>query len=99
MQFAYTDELRRYMEETGKRIIVVEVAQSDGDFEVTELHVHFTDERQAELFQSRKKFRRLETELGAVLLPNYRLQYQDTVTFGLKKVLFWKTVSQTGISL
>ncbi len=99
MRFAYTDGLRRYMEASGKKIIIVEVIQCDGDFEVTELHVHFTDERQAKLFQERRKFRRVETELGAVLLPNYRLQYQDTVTFGLKKVLFWHVVTQTGISL
>lgn len=98
MQFAYTEELRRYMEETGKRSIVVEVVQSDGDFEVTELHIHFTSEKQAELFQKRQGFHRFETELGEVLLPNYRLQYAETITFGLKKRLFWKTLTQTGIT-
>lgn len=87
------------MQEKGKRIIVVEVAQADGDFEVTELHVHFTDEKQAELFKKRKNFHAFPTELGEVLLPNYRLEYEDTVTFGLKKVLLWNTVTQTGIKL
>lgn len=99
MKFAYTDELRRYMEEKKKQIIVVEVAQSDGDFEVTELHVHFTDEKQAELFKKRKGFHAFPTELGEVLLPNYRLVYADTITFGLKKVLLWHVVTQKGISL
>lgn len=98
MRFAYTEELCRYMEETGKRSIVVEVAQSDGDFEVTELYIHFTSEKQSELFQKRQGFHRFETELGEVLLPNYRLQYAEVVTFGLKKALFWRALTQTGIS-
>lgn len=38
-----------------------------------------------------------ETELGRVLLPPYRLQYDETVTFGLKKVLFFKMVTYEGI--
>ena len=99
MKFEYTEELRRYMREKHKRIIVVEVVQSDGDFEITELHLHFTDEKQAALFQKRKNFHRVPTEMGEVLLPNYRLEYADTVTFGLKKVLFWHLLTQTGIKL
>ncbi|WP_298031881.1 hypothetical protein [uncultured Dysosmobacter sp.] len=99
MRFAYTEELRRYMQETGRRTIVVEVAKSDGDFEIVELHVHFTSDKQAELFKARRNFHAFSTELGEVLLPNYRLRYEDTVTFGLKKVLFWRRVTQTGIFL
>lgn len=100
MNFAYTPELRQYMREKNKRIIIVEVAKSDGsDFEVAELHVHFTSKKQAELFQKRQKFRSITTELGEVLLPNYRLEYEETVTFGLKKILFWNVVTQEGIRL
>lgn len=100
MELRCTDRLKEYMEKTGKSIIIVEVATSDGsDFEVAELHIHFTSEKQAELFQQRKHYHRYETDWGVVLLPNYRMEYQPVVTFDLKKVLFFHVVTQTGIKL
>lgn len=100
MEFVYTPELKAYMKEKNKKHIIVEVDSSDSsDFEVTELHVHFVSERQAELFKKRKKFQGISTEMGEVLLPPYHLEYEQTVKFFLKKVLFLKMVGYEGIRL
>lgn len=99
MIFEYTPELLNYMKRKNHKNIIVEVAQSDGDFEITELHPHFVSDKQADLFIKRKGFHKYDTEIGVVLLPNYRLTYSPTVTFGIKKVLFLNLVSVDGISL
>lgn len=100
MTLTCTDALKDYMNKTGKKIIVVEVATSDSsDFEVSELYLHFTDEKQALLFEKRKNFHRFTLDWGTVLLPNYRLEYESVVTFDIKKVLFLHLLKQTGISL
>lgn len=99
MVFKYTDELIEYMKQKEKKNIIVEVAKSDSsDFDVTELHTHFVDDKQSELFVKRQGFHTYETELGKVLLPNYRLEYDKEVIFGIKKVLFWHVVTVKGIS-
>lgn len=98
MKIVYEPKLEAYMKKTGKRNIVVEVASSDSsDFSVEEFYVHFADEKLAESFVKRKHFRVVETELGKVLLPNYRLEYDEVVTFYLKKFLFFPVVKQRGI--
>jgi hypothetical protein len=100
MEFIYDAELQTYMREKNKRNIIVEVATSDSsDFEVTELHVHFVNEKQSEFFKNKKHFRSIATELGEVLLPPYRLEYEPVITFHLKKFLFIPYVAQEGISL
>ena len=100
MQIEYTPELEAYMKDSGKRNIIVEVASSDSsDIEYSELHIHFVSDKQAELFVRRKGFHRYETNLGTVLLPNYRLEIAPVVTFKLKKVLFIKMVTCDGIKL
>lgn len=99
LEIRYSEELRDYITQTGKTIIVVDVAKTDGDFEFAELHLHFTSQRQAELFRSRRNFRPVKTELGEVLLPDFPLEYAPTVTFGFKKFLFWRVLTQTGIKL
>jgi hypothetical protein len=100
MEFHYTPELRTYMQEKGKKHIIVEVVQSDSsDFEVTELHVHFVNEKQAEYFRSKKHFTAKTTELGEVLLPPYRLEYDPVITFSLRKFLFIRYVGHEGIRL
>lgn len=98
MKFVYDEKLKEYMEKSGKKIIAVEVASSNcSDIEITELYVHFVSEKQAEYFKAKKKFREYETEMGKVLLPNYRLDYEDIITFGLKSFWFIKSVTQKGI--
>ncbi len=100
MKFVYEPELQAYMREKNKKNIIVEIARSDSsDFEVTELHVHFVSDRQTELFKTRQKFRAVQTAMGEVLLPPYRLEYAPVITFGLKKICFLRYITQEGISL
>lgn len=100
MEFVYEPELKAYMREKNKKNIVVEVVTSDSsDFEVTELHVHFVDEKQTAYFKDKKRFRGFETEMGEVLLPPYKLEYEPVVRFRLRKFLFLRFVAQEGITL
>lgn len=99
MRFNYTDELIEYMNKKGKRNIIIEVATADGDFEVTELHTHFIEDKQVEAFIKRQGFHPYDTDMGKVLLPNYRLTYSEEVTFGIKKVLFFNIVTVEGVKL
>jgi len=100
MKFIYEPSLIQYMRQKGRRIIAVEVISSDSsDFQVTELHVHFVNEKRADFLVRQKRFRSLDTDMGAVLLPPYRLEYEDTVTFRLKSFLGIKYVAQEGIRL
>lgn len=100
MKFVYEPELLAYMREKKKKNIIVEVARSDSsDFEVTELHVHFVNEKQTALFKSRGRFRSIQTEIGEVLLPPYKLEYAPVITFGLKRLWFIRYVTQEGIAL
>lgn len=99
MQIIYTDKLSNYMREKAKENIIVEIAKSDSsDFEVTEFHTHFISDKQADLFISRQGFHKFEAPVGNLLLPNYRLVYEPTVTFDLKKVLFFNIIKITGIN-
>lgn len=100
MNFVYEPALEKYMRQKGKRDIIVEViSSSSSDFEVTELHIHFVNEKQCNFFMQNKRFRSVETSLGRVLLPPYRLEYADTVRFGLKSFLGIKYIVQEGIRL
>lgn len=98
MNILWEPALLERMEKTGKRILAVEVAQSNGsDFEVTELHLHLVSEKQAAFLQQKKRFRAVDTAQGTVLLPPYRLEYDDTVVFGLKSFWLFKLITQKGI--
>lgn len=98
MEFVYEQALQEYMVQKGKKNIVVEVAQSShSDFDVQELHVHFVNEKQAEFLKSKKRFHAKSTFMGEVLLPPYRLEYDDTVVFGLKSFLCFKMITHRGI--
>ena len=100
MNFNYEPALENYMRQKGKHNIVVEIVSSDSsDFQVTELHVHFVDEKRTDFLTQKKSFRSLKTHMGIVLLPPYRLEYEDTVTFSLKSFLGIKYVTQRGIKL
>jgi len=98
MNFIYEENLREYMRRKNKKTIIVEVAECNcTDLEVQELHVHFVDDKQAEYFKSKKRFRERETEMGEVLLPPYRLEYDEIVVFGLKSFLGFKYITHKGI--
>lgn len=100
MRIVLEESLTAYMKEKGKKHIIVEVITSDSsDFEVTELHTYFINEKQKEYFKTKKHFYSKETEMGELLLPPYRLEFDETVTFRLKSFLFIKYVAQEGIRL
>ncbi len=97
MEFKYEPALVEYMEKCGKRTILVELVQvNNSDFEISELHVRFVDERLKKQFLD-KGYRRYETEHGEVLMPRFPLDIGPVVTFGLKTILFWKHLTYSGI--
>lgn len=80
--------------------VVIEVVTSNcSDFEITELHVHLASQKQADFFAEKKGFRRKSTDCGEVLFPPYRLDYADTVAFGLKSFLGIKHLTWQGIKV
>ena len=92
--------LRAYMDEKGMHTIAVEVMSSqNSDFEVTELYVHLIRDRQVSYFKEKKRFRSVAWEGGVVLLPPYRLEYDETIRFTLKRFWIFRSVAQTGIRL
>ncbi|MDD6616483.1 MAG: hypothetical protein PUF13_10340, partial [Lachnospiraceae bacterium] len=100
MKFVFEQNLQDYMKRKNKTSVVVEVVTSNNsDFEVTELHVHLEDPKRADFFKTKKHFKSHETPEGEVLLPPYRLEYGETVTFGLKSFLWVKYVTYQGIRL
>lgn len=99
MKFSYTPELLEYMRRKGKKHISVEVATADhSDFDVAELYYRIIDDRTVE-FLKKKRYRAVETEHGLVMLPPYHLEYDENVTFRLRKVLLFHTVTTDGIRL
>lgn len=98
MNFVCEPELKEYMSKKGMRTIAVEVVTSDySDFEISELHVHLVSEAQAKVFRGKKRYIGMQTDFGEVLLPPFRLEMSDTVTFGLKKIWIFKCISYKGI--
>lgn len=99
MKFTYTQELRDYMEKKCKKNIIVEVITCNADIDVTELHVFIANDKTAKFYKAEKRYKGIETEVGEVLLPPYRLEYEEEIVFDLKKVLCFKMVKYEGIKL
>ena len=98
MKFTYTPELLEYMKQKNNTTVLVELVElNNTDLEIMELAIRLPDARTRDLFVNKKKYRVIQTEVGEVLLPNFPLMYSDTVTFGLKKVLFFKQITCKGI--
>lgn len=98
MNFVYEPALREYMIKKGKKNIIIEtVTSNNSEIEITELYIHFADERQTALFKTKRGYFAKKTEMGEVLLPPYKLTYDDTVTFKLKSFLGIKYLSYSGI--
>lgn len=98
MKFMYEQPLQEYMLKRGKKTIVVEeITSNNSDFEITELHIHLIDEKKTEYFKTKKSYYSVTTDMGFVLLPPFKLKYDDTVTFGLKSFLGIKYISCKGI--
>jgi len=87
------------MRKKGKHHISVEVASADhSDFDVAELYFRLVDEKTV-AFLKKKRCRAVETEEGCVILPPYHLEYDEEVTFRLKKILFFHSITTDGIRL
>ena len=100
MNFIYEPELEEYMKEKGHKNIVVELVQiNNSEIEIAELHVHFVDERQTDIFKNKKQYYSVQTKMGEVLLPRFKLTFDEDVVFGLKIFLFFKSVSYKGIKI
>ena len=100
MEIAYRPELVSYMKTHGKKNIVVDVATSNtSDVEITELFFRFVSDRHAGYLKGKKSFRSVSTEHGEVLFPKYRLVYDDVVVFGLRKRLWFHSITCEGIKV
>ena len=88
------------MQQKKKSNIVVEVVvAANSEVEIAELYVHLVDDRQTAFFKEKRGYGFVRTEVGEVLLPRFKLNYSDTVEFGLKRSLLMKGVSYKGIVL
>ena len=97
MEFKYEPALLAYMDKHRKHTILVELVQiNNSDFEISELHVRFVDERLKRQFLD-KGYRLNTTEHGEVLLPRFPLDMKPVVSFGLKRFLFWNHLTYSGI--
>lgn len=99
MEFRYTSALLQYMAEKGCNDIAVEVAATNhSDIEVSEIYIRLVSRKV--LAQLRKKnYRIVETSIGKVALPPYRLHYDSTVTFGIRRFLIFTKLTYEGIRL
>lgn len=99
MNFTYTPELLEYMKQKNNTTILVELVElNNTDLEIMELTLRLPDARTRDIFINKKQYRVMKTDVGEVLLPNFPLTYSDTVSFGLKKFLFFKQITYKGIS-
>lgn len=100
MKFICEEPLLEYMRQKNCTCILVEVVTSDSsDFEVTELHLQLANDKKRRFFLEQKHYTCHATTWGSVLLPPYRLDYEEVVTFSLKKIWFLHLLRQEGISL
>ena len=101
MTIELTPALKDYLKDRKKKIISVEIASSDhSDFEVTEIFLRLVSEDFADYLIKKKNYRPRKSEDGhTVLLPSYRLEYDDTIVFDLKTHWIFKRITYTGIRL
>ena len=99
VRFSCTPALREHMKKSGRSTLVVEVVSSNSDFEITELYIHLIKAAQAEEFRNRKGYRSAPLEEGEVLLPPYRLEYDEEVVFDLRKLWIFHSIHTRGIRL
>jgi len=98
MKFEFEPKLIDFIKKHGHKTIVVESVEiSNSDFEINELHVHFVNERMRQQFVEQKRYRSYMTEYCEILFPPYPIKTEDVVTFGLKSVLFFHSITYKGI--
>jgi len=97
VELVLTPALTRYMREKNRQAVVLDVASANAsDIEITELFCRLVKESQIPYLVEKKRFHPREAAGFTVLLPNYRLAYDDVVTFDLKKRLCFRSVTVTG---
>ena len=100
MTVSISPELAAYMARRHRRILSVEVASADhSDIEVTELYVRLVRDDFADYLVDRKHYRRVPAGEYEVLLPNYRLHYDEELRFGLKSFWFFHHITLEGVRL
>ncbi len=101
MEFIITPELAEHMKRKKKTGIAVKVASSDhSDFDVTELYLQLVNDDFADYLKEKHDYRERKAESGErVLLPNYRLDYDGKVVFGLKKMFLFHKLTMEGVRL
>jgi len=98
MEFRFTPELEQYIRAKGKAALAVTVAATENsDINVEELHLRLLSRKDADFMKAKQHYRGFSTPVCEVLLPNYRLEYDDVVTFYLKHFLFIPYVKSEGI--
>ena len=96
----YDEALRAYMKKKGRTTIVVEVVSSQSsDFDFTELRVHLIPDSHVSHYKERLQYRAVRGELGEVLLPPYKLEYDETLSFSLGSFWVFHWVKYTGVRL
>ncbi len=99
MEFRYQPALLEYMAEKDRNDLAVEVAATNhSDIDVTEIYVRLVSRKMLQELR-KKNYRIIETSIGKVALPPYRLHYSPTVTFGLKRRFLFTTITYDGIRL
>ena len=100
MNVEYSPELPEQMQKKGRKNISIEVASSDhSDIEVTEIFLRYVTDEFADYLVQKKKYKSVRTEVGQILLPPYRLDYDETVRFYLKKMWIFRKLEVEGVHL
>ena len=102
-----SERLAEYMRSKGKSIICVEVATADhSDFDVAEIFVRFPKDSHLDYLVNQKNYRKYplyieetDTQIGTVLLPQYRMHVAECIYFDREKSYLWHKLTWKGLSL
>ena len=100
MEVVLTPALLAYMQQKNRQAVVLEVATANtSDVEITELFCRLARARDIPYLVEKKQFRTVAAPGGTALLPNYRLHYDDVVTFDVRKTLWFHSLTVTGVRI
>lgn len=100
MKIEYSAEFADYMNRKRKTHAVVAVAEAaHSDIEVTEIFVRVCDEDHAKYLREKERYREVTDGDRRVMLPPYRLEYEDRLRFFIRKQFIFKTLAVEGVKL